>query len=48
MKDEMKSMEDNAFGILLNCLKDQNLLVVNGYSKPRGIQMAMSKDLKPA
>ena len=37
-----------AFGILFNFLKDQNLLVVNEYSKPRGIQMAMSKDIKLA
>ena len=35
------------FRILLNFLKDHNVLVVNEYSKPRGIQMAMSKDIKP-
>ena len=46
MKEEMKSMETMTFGILLNCLNDQNPLVVNGYSKLRGIQMAMSKDIK--
>ena len=37
-----------AFGILLNCLKDLNPLDVNEYLKPRGIQVAMSKDIKLA
>ena len=36
------------FGILLNFLKDQNLLFVNGYSKPRKIQIEMSKNIKLA
>ena len=37
MKDEMDSMTNNQVCILLNCLKKQKLLVVNGFSKPKEI-----------
>jgi len=39
-------MKDNDVWDLVELPKGKNRLVVNGYSKPSGIQKAMSKDIR--
>lgn len=46
MNDEMKCMIKMTFVISLNCLKLSNLLVVNEYLKPKGIQKAISRNIR--